>query len=49
MQATSLGETGGSVAIKALSLKAARDWKQLTLFQREAQTLKALSHPGIPR
>jgi serine/threonine protein kinase len=40
---------GQRVAIKALSLKAARDWKALSLFQREAQTLAALSHPGIPR
>ncbi len=25
------------------------DWKQLELFQREANTLKQLQHPGIPR
>jgi hypothetical protein len=37
------------VALKALSLKALRDWKQLELFQREAKVLQGLSHPGIPR
>lgn len=38
------------VAIKALSLRGLRgDWKQLDLFQREAKTLEALQHPGIPR
>lgn len=40
---------GRPVAVKALSLRALRDWKQLDLFQREAQTLSALSHPGIPK
>ena len=25
------------------------DWKQLKLFEREAQTLETLAHPGIPR
>ena len=25
------------------------DWKQLDLFQREANTLKELQHPGIPQ
>lgn len=36
------------VALKALSLKSLRDWKQLDLFKREAETLRALSHPNIP-
>ena len=36
------------MAIKALSLKGLRDWKQLQLFEREAATLRGLSHPGIP-
>ncbi len=40
---------GEEVAIKALSLRGLRDWKQLELFQREAQVLQALSHPGIPK
>eukprot|EP00887_Chlorella_sp_A99_P006661 scaffold3.g6661.t1 len=37
------------VAVKVLSLRGLRDWKQLELFEREAQTLKSLDHPGIPR
>jgi serine/threonine protein kinase len=37
------------VAVKALSLQSMSDWKQLDLFQREANTLKQLQHPGIPR
>lgn len=40
---------GQIVAIKALSLRAIRDWKQLDLFQREAQILGALDHPCIPK
>jgi serine/threonine protein kinase len=35
--------------VKSLSLKSLRDWKQLDLFQREAQILENLSHPGIPK
>lgn len=42
-------QTGCMVAVKALSLRGLRDWKQLDLFQREAQTLETLDHPGIPR
>ena len=37
------------VAVKAMSLRALRDWKQLELFQREAVVLQSLSHPGVPR
>lgn len=40
---------GREVAIKALSLHGIKDWKQLELFQREAQVLRALEHPGIPK
>ena len=40
---------GSEVALKALSLRSLRDWKQLELFEREAKTLESLSHPGIPR
>lgn len=36
------------VALKALSLRGLRDWKQLELFQREAVVLQGLSHPNIP-
>ena len=37
------------VAVKALSLRRMTDWKQLELFEREAKTLKALDHRGIPK
>jgi serine/threonine protein kinase len=44
------GGTSQPVAIKALSLRGLRgDWKALELFQREAKTLEALQHPGIPK
>lgn len=36
------------MAIKALSLRGLKNWKQLQLFEREAATLKSLSHPNIP-
>lgn len=36
-------------ALKALSLKGIRGWKQLELFDREAQVLSQLDHPAIPR
>ena len=35
--------------MKALSLRRMTDWKQLELFEREAQTLETLKHPGIPK
>jgi hypothetical protein len=41
-------QTGQGVAIKVLSLRGLRNWKQLDLFQREAQILKNLDQPGIP-
>lgn len=41
-------QTQKAVALKELSLRGLRDWKQLELFEREAQTLSKLSHPGIP-
>jgi ankyrin repeat protein len=37
------------VALKALSLHHMSDWKQMELFEREAQTLASLNHPGIPK
>jgi serine/threonine protein kinase len=44
------GASSQPVAIKALSLRGLRgDWKALELFQREAKTLEALQHPGIPK
>ena len=39
---------GRAVAVKALSLRGLGDWKQLQLFEREAATLRGLSHPCIP-
>ncbi|MFE4107739.1 serine/threonine protein kinase [Almyronema epifaneia] len=36
------------VALKALSLRGLQDWKQLELFEREAQVLQNLDHPAIP-
>ncbi len=43
------GPDGTVVAVKALSLRRMTDWKQLELFEREANTLKFLDHPGIPK
>ena len=40
---------GGLVAIKALSLRSMQgDWQQLELFEKEANALRSMSHPGIP-
>jgi serine/threonine protein kinase len=38
-----------SVAIKVLSLRHLQDWKQLELFEREAQVLSQICHPQIPQ
>ncbi|EFN53197.1 hypothetical protein CHLNCDRAFT_32227, partial [Chlorella variabilis] len=40
---------GSDVAVKCLSLRTLKDWKQLEMFEREAQILKNLDHRGIPR
>ena len=37
------------VVIKLLSFSSDFEWDDLKLFEREAETLKALSHPAIPR
>ena len=37
------------VAIKIVSLKQAKDWKALELFEREAEILSSLKHPNIPK
>jgi eukaryotic-like serine/threonine-protein kinase len=42
-------ETERIVAIKALSLKRAKGWKAIELFDREAKILSQLDHPAIPR
>ncbi|MEQ9625090.1 serine/threonine protein kinase [Coleofasciculus chthonoplastes] len=36
------------VAIKEMSLRRIKDWKDLDLFEREAQVLSYLNHPAIP-
>jgi serine/threonine protein kinase len=38
-----------TVAIKILSLRHLKDWKQLELFEREAKVLSQLNHPQIPK
>ncbi|MGL5064036.1 MAG: serine/threonine protein kinase, partial [Microcoleus sp.] len=42
-------KTKQRVALKALSLEKMNDWKVLELFEREANVLSNLNHPGIPR
>lgn len=49
---TFLGEdtaTGAQVVVKELAIERLEDWKELELFERGAQTLEHLAHPGIPR
>ena len=40
--------TGKSVIVKLLAFGGDFEWDDLKLFEREAQTLKSLSHPFIP-
>src|SRR6476469_6483494 len=42
-------QTHELVVIKQLFLGSDFEWQDLKLFEREAETLKALSHPAIPR
>ncbi|MEG3848090.1 serine/threonine-protein kinase [Microcoleus sp. herbarium19] len=42
-------QTQELVVIKQLFLSSDFEWQDLKLFEREAETLKALSHPAIPR
>ncbi|MEM8830236.1 MAG: ankyrin repeat domain-containing protein, partial [Cyanobacteria bacterium P01_G01_bin.19] len=42
-------QTDIPVAIKVISLKQLNDWKQIELFEREAEVLKQLNHPAIPK
>ncbi|PMB40738.1 serine/threonine protein kinase [Fischerella thermalis CCMEE 5319] len=42
-------ETQELVVIKLLSFSNDLEWDDLKLFEREAETLKFLSHPAIPR
>lgn len=39
---------GEAVAIKALSLRSMADWRQLEVFEKEADALRSLKHAGIP-
>lgn len=41
--------TGELVVVKLLSFNSDFEWDDLKLFEREAETLKSLSHPAIPR
>lgn len=40
--------TGELVVVKLLSFSSEFEWDDLKLFEREAKTLQALSHPAIP-
>ena len=42
-------ETGRECSIKCLSFRKMTEWKTWELFEREAQILKNLAHPKIPR
>lgn len=42
-------DAGEVVAIKELSFRRLTDLKQLELFEREAEALRGLDHPGVPR
>lgn len=42
-------ETQQKVALKVVSLKQHKNWKTIELFEREAEVLKKLNHPGIPK
>ncbi len=42
-------QTQELVVIKQLFLGSDFEWQDLKLFEREAETLKALDHPAIPR
>ncbi|RCJ25416.1 protein kinase [Nostoc sp. ATCC 43529] len=42
-------QTQELVVVKILSFGNEFEWNDLKLFEREAETLKALSHPAIPR
>lgn len=42
-------KTNQEVALKVLSLRQMNEWKKIELFEREAQILSQLNHPGIPQ
>ena len=41
-------QTQSEVAIKVVSLRGLKDWKQIELFEREAQVLGKLNNSAIP-
>ncbi|NJM68717.1 MAG: serine/threonine protein kinase [Scytonema sp. RU_4_4] len=41
--------TGEMVVVKLLSFSSDFEWDDLKLFEREAETLKKIAHPSIPR
>lgn len=41
--------SGQPIVVKELRIGELGEWKEYDLFNREAQTLEALRHPGIPR
>ena len=42
-------DTGQEVLIKVLQIEQLEQWKAFSLFEREAEVLMSLDHPGIPR
>src|SRR5260370_42262396 len=42
-------ETARECVVKQLSFRSLSEWKELELFEREAQTLSHLTHARIPR
>jgi serine/threonine protein kinase len=48
-RAQDLNDPERAVALKVMSLRQLTDWKMLDLFEREANVLAKLRHPGIPR
>ncbi len=42
-------DTQELVVLKILTFNSDFRWEDLKLFEREAETLKSLSHPAIPR
>eukprot|EP01018_Ginkgo_biloba_P007894 Gb_26548 [translate_table: standard] len=42
-------EDNEKVALKAMSLRNMRGWKDLDLFERECRVLQSLQHPSIPQ
>lgn len=42
-------DTQALVVVKLLTFSNDFEWDDLKLFEREAETLKSLSHPAIPR